>query len=94
MYLLRIEHAVNDYNGWKKSFDSDPIGREKSGVRQYRIMRPAGDEKTVMIDLEFDERNQAESALSKLREVWKQVQGSVIFNPKVQIVETLETKKF
>jgi hypothetical protein len=40
MYILRIEHPVPDYDTWKASFDSDPIGRERSGVRRYRILRP------------------------------------------------------
>ena len=25
MYILRIEHPVSDFNGWKKAFDSDPL---------------------------------------------------------------------
>jgi hypothetical protein len=33
MYILRIEHPVPDFEGWKTAFDSDPVGREKSGVR-------------------------------------------------------------
>ena len=24
MYVLRIEHRVRDYQGWKQAFDSDP----------------------------------------------------------------------
>jgi hypothetical protein len=39
MYVLRIEHSVPDYEGWKRAFDSDPLGRKKSGVRQYRVLR-------------------------------------------------------
>ena len=31
MYILRIEHPVPDYDAWKAAFDSDPIGRERSG---------------------------------------------------------------
>jgi hypothetical protein len=30
--ILCIEHSVSD--GWKKAFDSDPLGRDKSGVRR------------------------------------------------------------
>lgn len=39
MYMLRIEHPVPNYEGWKQAFDSDPVGREKSGVRRYQILR-------------------------------------------------------
>jgi len=39
MYVLRIEHPVPDYARWKKTFESDPVGRKKSGVRRYQILR-------------------------------------------------------
>ena len=40
MITLRIEHKIVNYDGWKKSFDSDPINRKQSGVKHYRIFRP------------------------------------------------------
>jgi hypothetical protein len=43
MYMLRIEHPVPNFDGWKKAFDSDPVDREKSGVRRYQILRPPDD---------------------------------------------------
>ena len=54
MYILRIEHPIISYEGWKKAFDSDPADRQKSGVRRYRVMRPIDDANYIMIDLEFD----------------------------------------
>lgn len=59
MYILCIEHPVLDFAGWKKSFDSDTVNREKSGVSHYQISRPVDDPKYVMIDLEFETINQA-----------------------------------
>lgn len=94
MYILRIEHPVSDFDGWKKAFDSDPVGREKSGVRCYRVMRPTDDPKYVMIDLEFDTASQAEALLAAMRVVWDRVQGKIIFNPQARIVETVETKEY
>jgi len=38
MTILRIEHPIPDFDAWKKAFDSDPVGREKSGVRRYQIL--------------------------------------------------------
>jgi hypothetical protein len=35
MPMLRIEHRVPDFDGWKHAFDSDPAGREQAGVRRY-----------------------------------------------------------
>ena len=33
MFIVRIEHPMQDYGRWKAVFDSDPLGRQKSGVR-------------------------------------------------------------
>ena len=94
MYILRIEHPISDFDGWKKAFDSDPVGREKSGVRRYRILRPMDDRKYVMIDLEFDTATNAEALLASMRTIWGRVQGTIITDPKARIVEEVETKDF
>src|SRR5215204_3681634 len=69
VYILRIEHPVADYDAWKAAFDSDPIGRERSGVRRYRVMRATDDASHVMIDLEFDSLGEAEAVKAALGEV-------------------------
>lgn len=94
MYILRIEHPVPDYGAWKKAFDGDPIGRKKSGVRRYQVSRPVDDPKYVMIDLEFDTAQEAEALLAAMRVVWGRVQGSVMSNPKVRIVDLVETRAY
>lgn len=94
MYILRIEHPVPNYEGWKKAFDSDPVGREKSGVRHYQILRPVDNPNYVMIDLEFDTVDQAEALLAAMRVVWGQVEGTIIMNPQSRIVEAVETKTY
>ncbi len=90
MVLLRIEHAVPDFDGWKLAFDSDPAGRRQSGVRRYWIFRAADDPKYVLIDLEFDSVNQAEALLATMRTVWARMEGTGMSNPGVRIVETVE----
>lgn len=94
MYLLRIEHAVPNFEGWKQAFDSDPIGREKMGVRQYQILRAADDPNYVMIDLEFDTVEQAEALLNAMRAVWSRIEGKIMTNPKSRIVEKVEEKAY
>ena len=94
MYILRIEHPVPDFDGWKKAFDSDPVGREKSGVRRYRVLRPIDDTNYVMIDLEFDTASQAEALLAAMRVVWGRVEGKIMMNPQARIVEAVETKAY
>ena len=94
MHILRMEHPVPDFNAWKKAFDSDPVGRQKSGVRRYWILRPIDDSQYVMIDLEFDTQREAEALLAAMRVVWGRVEGKIITNPKARIVEAVETKVF
>jgi hypothetical protein len=94
MYMLRIEHPVGDYEGWKKAFDGDPVGRQKSGVRRYQILRPVDDPKYVMIDLEFDTAKEAEALLAAMRGVWGGVTGTIISNPQSRIVEAVESKTY
>jgi ribosomal protein L35AE/L33A len=90
MVILRIEHSVPDYNGWKQAFDSDPANRRQSGVRRYQILRALDDPNYVMIDLEFETKAEAEVLLAKMRVIWERVQGAVMSNPQARIVETAE----
>ncbi len=92
MYILSIEHAIPDYANWKRAFDSDPVGREKMKVRRYQILRPLDNPNYVMINLEFDTAGDAEALLTAMRAVWARVEGTIMTNPKAQIVEVVETK--
>jgi hypothetical protein len=92
MYMLRIEHPVPNYEGWKKSFDSDPVGRKKAGVRRYQILRAVDNPNHVTINLEFDTLGQAEALLTELSKLWRNVEGKIMMDPKVQILEVMETK--
>ncbi len=94
MYILHIEHAVPNYDGWKKAFDSDPVGRKKSGVRRYLISRLVDDPNYVMIDLEFDTLEEAEDLLAALHQVWEGIGGQFIMNPQGRIVEAVEIKTY
>lgn len=92
--MLRIDHPVPDYDGWKQAFDSDLPGREKSSVRRYQISKPIGNAKYVLFDLEFDTQSQAEALLSAMRQVWKNVEGRIMRNPQARIVRVLESKEY
>ena len=91
MYVLRIEHPVPSYEGWKKAFDSDPVGRKKMGVRRYQILQPIDNPNYVIINLEFDTEKEAEALLTAMKIVWDQVEGTIMTNPKSQFVEVKET---
>ena len=94
MFMLRIQHPVPDFDRWKKAFDRDPVGRQKSGVRRYQILRAVDDPNFVMIDLEFDSVAQAEALLAAMRVVWGNVQGTIMTNPEARIVEAVESRQF
>jgi len=93
MPILRIEHSVPNFDGWKRVFDSDPVDRKKSGVRRYQVLRSIDDPNYVMIDLEFDTQSEAEALLAAMRQVWSRVEGTVIVEPQARIVETVESKE-
>jgi hypothetical protein len=88
MYIVRVEHPVPDYEAWKAAFDGDPIGRERSGVRRYRVMRPVDDPAFVMVDLEFESEGEAMAAHAALLELWSRV--TVMRDPRARTVEIVE----
>jgi hypothetical protein len=72
-------------------FDSDPIGRKKSGVKSYKIFRPVEDQNFVIIDLEFDNLDHAKSVLESLKKVWSNIDGKVVFSPQTKILNVAES---
>ncbi len=90
MPTLRIEHQVVSYDGWKKTFDSDPIGRKRSGITRYRIYTPQNDTSRVLVELDFKTMEQLEATLSALQALWNKVQGSVMMNPITTMYELQE----
>ncbi len=94
MFILQFEHPVMNYDGWKKVFDSDPLGRQKSGVRRYRIFRPTDNPNYVIGELEFDRVEQAEAMLAALRRLWGNVEGKLIETAKSRIIEVVESKQY
>jgi hypothetical protein len=94
MVIVQIEHPVPNFDAWKKAFDSDPVGRERSGVRRYKVLRPIDNQNYSMVDLEFDNSSEVETFLAAMREVWSRVEGKIIESPRVRIVEVVESKEY
>ena len=90
MPIVRIEHAVPNFEKWKQTFDSDPVDRKGSGVRRYQIFRAQDDPNYVMIDLEFDTLGEAEAFLTKMERIWSGPGKAVMQNPRSRIVESVE----
>ncbi|MFN8421132.1 MAG: hypothetical protein U0528_18085 [Anaerolineae bacterium] len=94
MILLHIEHPVPNFEAWKAAFDSDPVGRQKSGVRRYQITRPTDNPNYAIIDLEFGTLAEAEALLAAMQQVWSRVGGTVMQNPQWWLAEVIETKAY
>jgi hypothetical protein len=89
--VLQIEHAVRDFDAWKAAFDSDPLGREQGGVRQYRILQPIDDPNYVIVDLEFDNSVEADAFRLALREMWVRAEAEgLITDSRERILEEME----
>ena len=96
MVTVHIEHPIRDFESWKVAFDRDPVGRERSGVRRYRIHRPTDDPNSVMIDLEFESTEAAEGFLVAMREVWRSPAAAPALagSPQARIIETVESHEY
>jgi ribosomal protein L35AE/L33A len=94
MILLHIEHPVPNFDAWKAAFDSDPVGRQKSGVRSYRVSQPVDNPSYAIIDLEFDTQSEAEALLAAMQQVWKRVGGAIMRDPLWRISHIVETRVY
>jgi hypothetical protein len=94
--VLQIEHAISDFEVWKDAFDSDPLRREQSGVRSYRVYRPLDDARYVKIDLEFDTPGEAEAFHAKLQGLWGSGRAApaLVGNPQARLVEVVQAEEF
>jgi hypothetical protein len=71
MVTLQMEHAITDYDTWKQAFDRFAEKRTAAGVRSHRVAKDADDENYLVIELDFDRREQAEAFRTFLVEqVW------------------------
>jgi hypothetical protein len=100
MITVHIEHPIREFDAWKRAFDSDPIDRQASGVRSYRILRPTDDLNYVMIDLDFDNLSAAEAALAALGKVWQSATAqsstapALSGSPQTRIGEVVDSKQY
>ena len=92
MHILRIEHPAPNYEAWKQAFESDPVGRQRGGVRRHRVSRQMDDPSFVMVDIEFETSGEAESFRAALLDLWSRV--DVIRDPQIRIDELVESKDY
>lgn len=96
MPVVQLEHQIADFDMWKAAFDRDPIEREASGVRSYRIFRPVDDPKYIVVELSLDTQEQADAIVKSLHGLWTNAAAAPALagKPKVRIVETVETHTY
>ena len=94
MHIVHVEHdASPDYDTWKRAFDSDPLGRQRSGVRRYWVSRAIDEPDHIMIDLMFDTEEEAEGFRASLGAMWER-RDSPMRNPSARTVEMVEMKEY
>lgn len=94
MHTLYLEHAITDFDTWRGAFDRFEPARTRAGVRGYRIQRPTDDRAYVIVELDFDDREQAGRFLAFLQnEVWSSPDNAPALagTPKTAILELTET---
>jgi hypothetical protein len=77
MNSLHIEHAVTDFDTWRRAFDRFGEFRTTNGVTDQQISRPIDDQNYVLIDLTFASAGEATKFLSLLQaNVWSSPEKS------------------
>ncbi len=97
MPTLHIEHGITNFTEWKSAFDRFADFRAQSGVRRHTIRQPVDDTDYVMIDLDFDSIEEAQTFLEALRErVWPSRENApaLVGTPQTRILETVESNEF
>ena len=71
MATLHIEHPITDFGTWQKAFNQFAPLRSQAGVRSQRVQQPVDDDHYVVIDLDFDTVEEAQTFLTLLKtNVW------------------------
>ena len=96
MIIVRAEHEIGDFDTWKAAFDRDPIQRERSGVRRYRVVRPIDDPHFVIMDFEFDTEVAARAFQMSLHKLWASPAAAPAprGSPSTRLVDPVETKTY
>jgi hypothetical protein len=91
MTTVQIEHPISDFTTWKAAFDRAAPLREQSRVRSWEIHQPVDDPAYVTIRLEFDNVEDANGFLVKLRALWSNREATPALRG-TPIVRVLERK--
>jgi len=90
MFTLGIEHAISDFPTWKQAFDRFGEAREKAGVVGHRVRRRVDDPHYLVIELDFDLQEKADSFRQFLHDVvWvnRDASPALVGTPQTRILE-------
>ncbi|HEY6395937.1 MAG TPA: hypothetical protein VIX82_00640 [Solirubrobacteraceae bacterium] len=90
MFTLSIEHAISDFPTWKQAFDRFSEARETAGVLTHRIRRPVDNPQHLVIELDFEAQQNANSFQRFLHEVvWanRDASPALVGTPQTRILK-------
>lgn len=90
MATLHIQHPITDFDTWRAAFGRFADARRKAGVRAQRVQRPVDDAKYVVIDLDFESVDEAQSFRGFLTtQIWAHPENSpgLAGTPETMILE-------
>ena len=93
MTSLHIEHPITDLTTWTTAFAAAADIRRQIGVRAEQVRHPVGDPTFIVVDLEFDAVEQAETFLDFLRtQIWAVPENSPALagTPETKILEPVD----
>lgn len=91
MYILQIEYPAPNFDIWREAFNRSTIEGKNSGLRGYQIFRPVDNSNYVIVELEFNEANQAEDFIGQLHRIWREDENKLLLNPQARIFEVVES---
>ncbi len=65
MAFMLMQFEVEDFDGWKETFDSDPVGR-KEVAKGHQIFRGVDNSNQVFVATEYASAQDAESIRDRL----------------------------
>jgi hypothetical protein len=92
---LHIEHPITDFDTWVQAFGRFAEVRRQAGVLTQRVQRPVDDPRYVVIDLDFETVESAESFLGFLKaNVWANPANAPALGgePQTRILELADTE--
>jgi hypothetical protein len=93
MAILHIEHPITDLDTWRDAFDNFAEIRRQAGVISERVARPVGDRRYIVVSLDFDTIEHAESFLRFLQnQVWTSTTSAPALagTPRTAILEPVD----